>query len=74
MSTWRTIRRNWTELCVREDGGDIGVAESFSRGHPWEYGSPVFFQSSSNVIPFVTSPLNDPDSDDTSGCSDDVFF
>lgn len=59
---------------MREDGGDIGVAESFSRGHPWEYGSPVFFQSSSNVIPFVTSPLNDPDSDDTGGCSDDVFF
>jgi len=61
-------------LCVREDGDDIGVAESFSRRHPWEYGSLVLFQSLSNVIPFATSPLNNPDFDDAGGFSDDVFF
>jgi len=61
-------------LCVREDGDDIGVAESFSRRHPWECGSLVLFQSLSNVIPFATSPLNDPDFDDAGGFSDDVSF
>jgi len=62
-------------LYVGEDGGDIGAAESFSRRHPWEHGSLFSFRTPnlSNVIPFVTWRLNDPDFDDAAGFTDDDF-
>ena len=64
------MTRRMEGLYVGEDGGDIGAAESFSRRHPWEYGSLVLFQSSSNM----TSSHNSPDFDDAGGFSDNNLF
>ena len=64
------MTRRMEGLYVGEDGGDIGAAESFSRRHPWEYGSLVLFQSSYNM----TSSHNGPDFGDAGGFSDNNLF